>query len=193
MDEVCEMEDLSFGNFINEFEIAMISTEEDGEVTEEFYDVSNVTLDLEVLGGGIYSISANGDVMMYDEENEEYISDPVPFSLSYSGSLYEEDYKNEEGYDDEDYYEECFTEELSDTEGWWVDSVFVIYPDAEIMMAFLNICETGDYRDEHVIVHIFDGSHEDVEVDEDFEIDHFCEIVFENSQQELVYNGCSNC
>ncbi len=193
MDEVCEMEGFSFANFINEFEIVMISTEEDGEITEEFYDVSNVTLDLEVLGGGIYSISANGDVMMYDEESEEYISDPVPFSLSYSGSLYEEDYKNEEGYDDEDYYEECFTEELSETEGWWVDSVSVIYPDAEIMMAFLNICETGDYRDEHVIVHIFDGSHEDVEGDEDFEIDHFCEIVFENSQQELVYNGCSNC
>ncbi len=194
MDEVCEMEGLSFGSFINEFEIAMISADESGQVTDEFYDVSNVTLNLEILGGGIYSINAFGDIIVYDQENEEYISDPVPFSLNYAGSLYEEDYKNEEGYDDEDYFEECSTEELSVTEGWWVDSVSVIYPDAEIKMAFLNICETGDYRDEHVIVHILDDSHEDEGGDGEIEIDHFlCEIVFENSQQELVYNGCSNC
>ena len=52
MDEVCSMENLSFGNLINEFEIGMISANENGEVVDQFYDVSNVTLSLEILGDG---------------------------------------------------------------------------------------------------------------------------------------------
>ena len=60
MDEVCSMENLSFGNLINEFEIGMISANENGEVVDQFYDVSNVTLSLEILGDGQYSINASG-------------------------------------------------------------------------------------------------------------------------------------
>ena len=62
--------------------------------------------------------------------------------------------------DEDDYFEECFTEELSETEGWWVDSVMVIYPDAEIDHVLLNVCQTGEnYTDEYVMVHIEDGSY----------------------------------
>ena len=189
MDEVCSMENLSFGNLINEFEIGMISANENGEVVDQFYDVSNVTLSLEILGDGQYSINAKGDATLYDEESEEAISDLIPFTMSYTGVLYEENFEDEGGNED-DHSEECFTEELSETEGWWVDSVMVIYPDAEIDKILLNVCQTGDYTDEYVIVHIDDGSY----IDEEGE-DHayFCEIVFENITQELIYNGCVNC
>ena len=158
MDEVCSMENLSFGNLINEFEIGMISANENGEVVDQFYDVSNVTLSLEILGDGQYSINAKGDATLYDEESEEAISDLIPFTMSYTGVLYEENFEDEGGNED-DYFEECFTEELSETEGWWVDSVMVIYPDAEIDKVLLNVCQTGDYTDEYVIVHIEDGSY----------------------------------
>ncbi|MBT5506701.1 MAG: hypothetical protein HOK17_06140 [Flammeovirgaceae bacterium] len=190
MDEVCSMEDLSFGNLINEFEIGMISANENGEVVDQFYDVSNVTLSLEILGDGQYSINASGDATLYDEESEEAISDFIPFTMSYTGVLYEENFEDEDDYDEDDYFEDCFIEELSEEEGWWVDSVMLIYPDAEIDYALLNICETGDYIDEHLIVGIYDGSFVD---EEDEEIDYFCEIVFENITQELIYNGCANC
>ncbi|MAJ50408.1 MAG: hypothetical protein CMB82_02185 [Flammeovirgaceae bacterium] len=190
MDEVCSTEGLSFGNLINEFEIGMISADDNGEVTTQFYDVENVTLNLEIIGGGAYAINASGDALMYDEENDEYTSDLMPFTISYTGNLYQEDFEDEGGADDGDYFEECLTEELSTTEGWWVDSVLVIYPDVKIDMALLNICETGDYRDEYVIVKILDGSYTD---EEGLEIDYFCEIVFENTKQEFIYNGCANC
>ena len=194
MDEVCSMEDLSFGNLINEFEIGMISTNENGEVVEQFYDVSNVTLSLEILGDGQYSINASGDATLYDEESEEAISDFIPFTMSYTGVLYEENFEDEDDYDEDDYFEECFTEELSETEGWWVDSVMVIYPDAEIDHVLLNVCQTEgqteDYKDEYLMVFIKDGSYQD---EEGKEIDYFCEIVYEKITQELIFNGCANC
>ena len=191
MDEVCSMEDLSFGNLINEFEIGMISADENGAVTDQFYEVSNVTLDFEILGDGVYSINASGDAMMYDGESEETISDPIPFTITYTGILYQENYEDEDqGENEGDYFEECFTEELSETEGWWVDSVLVIYPDAEIDHVLLNVCQTEDYRDEYLMVFIKDGSYQE---EEGIEIDYFCEIVFENTTQELIYNGCANC
>jgi len=194
MDEVCNMENLSFGNLINEFEIGMISTNENGEVVEQFYDVSNVTLSLEILGDGQYSINASGDATLYDEESEEAISDFIPFTMSYTGVLYEENFEDEDDYDEDDYFEECFTEELSETEGWWVDSVMVIYPDAEIDHVLLNVCQTEgqteDYKDEYLMVFIKDGSYQD---EEGKEIDYFCEIVYEKITQELIFNGCANC
>ena len=191
MDEVCSMEDLSFGNLINEFEIGMISADENGAVTDQFYEVSNVTLDFEILGDGVYSINASGDAMMYDGESEETISDPIPFTITYTGILYQENYEDEDqGENEGDYFEECFTEELSETEGWWVDSVLVIYPDAEIDHVLLNVCQTEDYRDEYLMVFIKDGSYQE---EEGIEIDYFCEIVFENITKELIYNGCANC
>ena len=191
MDEVCSMEDLSFGNLINEFEIGMISADENGAVTDQFYEVSNITLDFEILGDGVYSINASGDAMMYDEESEETISDPIPFTISYMGILYQENYEDEDqGENEGDYFEECFTEELSETEGWWVDSVLVIYPDAEIDHVLLDVCQSGDYRDEYLMVFVKDGSYQE---EEGIEIDYFCEIVFENTTKELIYNGCANC
>lgn len=191
MDEVCSLEDLSFGNLINEFEIGMISADENGAVTDQFYEVSNITLDFEILGDGVYSINASGDAMMYDEESEETISDPIPFTISYMGILYQENYEDEDqGENEGDYFEECFTEELSETEGWWVDSVLVIYPDAEIDHVLLDVCQSGDYRDEYLMVFVKDGSYQE---EEGIEIDYFCEIVFENTTKELIYNGCANC
>ena len=190
MDEVCSMEDLSFGNLINEFEIGMISADENGEVTDQFYEVSNVTLDFEILGDGVYSINASGDAMMYDGESEETISDPIPFTITYTGILYQENYEDEDQGGEGDYFEDCDVEDLSTQEGWWVDSVLVIYPDAEIDHVLLNVCQTGDYRDEYLMVFIKDGSYQE---EEGIEIDYFCEIVFENTTQELIYNGCANC
>lgn len=191
MDEVCNVEDLSFGNLINEFEIGLISADENGEVTDQFYEVSNVTLALEILGDGTYSIKASGDAMMYDEESYEIISDPIPFTISYMGILYQENHEGEDqGGNEGDYIEDCDVEDLSTQEGWWVDSVLVIYPDAEIDNVLLNVCQTGDYRDEYLLVFIKDGSYQD---EEGIEIDYFCEIVFENTTQELIYNGCANC
>ena len=190
MDEVCSMEDLSFGNLINEFEIGMISADENGEVTDQFYEVSNVTLDFEILGDGVYSINASGDAMMYDGESEETISDPIPFTITYTGILYQENYEDEDQGGEGDYFEDCDVEDLSTQEGWWVDSVLVIYPDAEIDHVLLNVCQTGDYRDEYLMVFIKDGSYQE---EEGIEIDYFCEIVFKNTTQELIYNGCANC
>jgi len=97
--------------------------------------------------------------MMYDGESEETISDPIPFTITYTGILYQENYEDEDqGENEGDYFEECFTEELSETEGWWVDSVLVIYPDAEIDHVLLNVCQSGDYRDEYLMVFVKDGS-----------------------------------
>ena len=189
MDEVCSMEDLSFGNLINDFEIGMISVDDNGEVTYQFHEVSNVTLDLEILGDGAYSIKASGDALMYDEESDEIISDPIPFTISYMGILFQENFEDEEREGEAGYNEECLTEELSTIEGWWVDSVSVIYPDAEIDKVLLNVCQTGDYTDEYLMVFIEDGSFETGEGVETS----FCEIIFENTKQELVFNGCANC
>ena len=55
---------------------------------------------------------------------------------------------------------------------------------------FVNVCQTEDYKDEYLIVFIKDGSYQD---EEGKEIDYFCEIVYENITQELIFNGCVNC
>jgi hypothetical protein len=138
----------------------------------------------------VYSINASGDAMMYDGESEETISDPIPFTITYTGILYQENYEDEDQGGEGDYFEDCDVEDLSTQEGWWVDSVLVIYPDAEIDHVLLNVCQTGDYRDEYLMVFIKDGSYQE---EEGIEIDYFCEIVFENTTQELIYNGCANC